>query len=375
MSDEQQVHSNKPPQVVHLWEIAAVRETLALAAFVALLWAMYAVRAVLVPLLVAFALAYVVDPVQRWMHDRLRVPRVVSALVFLLTFLLLAVGFVIWLLPQLIAQLTELSEQIPVYWDSLRQYIKDLGGVLDGTELTVDSALQRVEAESLVRGTFEGAGQLAGVLGGVVGTTGYVVVTAILVPILFVFFAAKFNRITGIREYLPATQRERIWSLLKQIDQAFNGYVRGQLIVALFTTTGFCVGFYFAGVPYWFVASMIGGILSLIPYGQCSGWILAVLLKGAETLTGAETFTLVGVILAPSLVYLVTQSMETWVVTPLVQGEATKLHPIAVVVVLIIGGTAAGVIGLILAVPVTASVRTLFVELAQPRLKRWADAH
>jgi predicted PurR-regulated permease PerM len=67
--------------------------------------------------------------------------------------------------------------------------------------------------------------------------------------------------------------------------------------------------------------------------------------------------------------------VETWVITPLVQGEAANLHPIVVLVALIIGGTVAGIIGLILAIPVTASARILFSELALPRIRRWAESH
>jgi predicted PurR-regulated permease PerM len=225
----------------------------------------------------------------------------------------------------------------------------------------------------VVRGTVQGAGHLAGVLGGMVGTLGQLVLTVVLVPILFVVFATYFDRLARIRQFLPPTHRERIWGLLKKVDAAFSGYVRGQLVVALFTTTGFCIGFYLADVPYWFVVSLIGGTLSLVPYGQCSGWLLAILLKSADALTGAVAFSWFGVFIAPTLVYLVTQSMETWVITPLAQGEATNLHPVSVLVALIIGGAIAGIIGLILAVPVTASARTLFSELALPRIRRWGQ--
>jgi predicted PurR-regulated permease PerM len=336
---------------------------------------MYALRAVLVPILVAFALAYVFDPAVKVLHKRLRFPRVVSALALLALFVAGLTAFSIWLMPKLLQQLSELSEQVPVYWDTLRQRLAELGGFPGTAESTADSALPSVEADSVVRGTVRGAGKLFGMLGTVFGTASYLAMAIVLVPILFVFFATYFDRLARLRQFLPMTRRERIWELLKKIDAAFSAYVRGQFVVALFTTTGFCIGFSLIGVPYWFVVSIIGGILSLIPYGQCSGWLLAILFKAAESLAGAEAFSWIGVLLAPTLVYLVTQSVETWVITPLVQGEAANLHPIVVLVALIIGGTVAGIIGLILAIPVTASARILFSELALPRIRRWAESH
>ncbi|MCO6436592.1 MAG: AI-2E family transporter [Phycisphaerae bacterium] len=355
---------------LHLWEIAALREVIILVLALGLLWAAYMLRGVLFPILVAIALAYVVDPVVTGLRARYRYPRTLTALAILLLLIAGLAAFGTWLMPRFVEQVHQLSEKAPVYWEKLRQYLPDAENLPSPA-----AALESVDPGTVLRSTIGGAGHVFGVLGGVIGSAGYLVVAGILIPILFVFFSARFDRMRDFREYLPSTRRDRIWELLSKIDAAFSGYVRGQLVVAVFTTMGFCVGFSLIGVPYWFVVSLVGGVLSLIPYGQCSGWILAMLLQGAETLAGDQAFSFFDVLLAPSLVYLVTQSLETWVITPLVQGESTRLHPIVVLVSLLVGGALAGVIGLILAIPVTASVRTLFQELAVPRLRRWAEAN
>ena len=64
-------------------------------------------------------------------------------------------------------------------------------------------------------------------------------VAAFLIPILFVVFATYFDRLERTKRYLPAGYRDRIRELLSKVDAAFSGYVRGQLVVALFTTVGF----------------------------------------------------------------------------------------------------------------------------------------
>lgn len=375
MSAPTEPAKREPAKALHLWQIAAVREAFWLAIIVLLIWSAYVLRALLAPLLIALALAYVADPAIRGLQRRARAPRVVTACAMLLLILAAVSGFVIWLLPRLIVQLTQLSEQLPVYWEALQRQYERWEGALTSAPINADSAVGTIQADSVIQGAYGSVGPLFGVLGSAVGTAGFLVVAAVLIPILFVYFATYFDRLASLKWYLPASRRDRILELLRGVDAAFSGYVRGQLVVALFTTAGFCIGFYLVDVPYWFVVALIGGVLSLVPYGQMSGWLLAMTLKYAEAQTGPNAFSWFGILIAPSLVYAVTQSMESWVITPLVQGEATNLHPVVVLVALIIGGALAGIVGLVLAVPVTASAKMLIRELAGPRLKHWADTH
>jgi predicted PurR-regulated permease PerM len=365
----------EPTKALHLWQITAVREAFWLAIIVLLIWGAYVLRALLAPLLIALALAYVADPAIRGLQRRAHVPRVITAFVALLALIAAVSAFAIWLLPKLIVQLTQLSEQLPVYWEALQRQYERWEGALTSAPINADSAVGTIQADSVIQGAYRSVGPLFGILGSAVGTAGFLVASAVLIPILFVYFATYYDRLASLKRFIPASRRERILELLKGVDAAFSGYVRGQLVVALFTTVGFCVGFYLVDVPYWFVVALIGGVLSLVPYGQMSGWLLAMTLKYAEVQTGSNAFSWFGILIAPSLVYAVTQSMETWVITPLVQGEATNLHPVVVLVALIIGGALAGIVGLILAVPVTASAKMLIRELAVPRLKHWADTH
>lgn len=351
-----------------------MRELLWLGAALLALWCAYLWWGLLVPFLAAFALAYVAEPLVRALQRRARVPRVVTALALLLVLIAAATVFAIWLLPSLVEQIASLYARLPIYWQTLQQGWTDFEASLTTQPAESGTTLDDVKPATVVRHAFGGVGPFFGLLGQAVGTAGYLLVAAILIPVLFVFFTTYYERFTGLQRYLPASRRERIRGLLQGIDAAFSGYVRGQLVVAVFTTIGFSIGFYLVSVPYWFVAALIGGILSVIPYGQCTGWVLAIVFKFAEAQTGAVEFTFLGGVLAPSLVYLVTQSMESWVITPLAQGQATNLHPVVVLVVLIIGGTLAGIIGLILAVPVTASIRLLVNELVLPRWRHWADS-
>lgn len=368
----------------HLWQIRPLREAAWLALAALILWVLYLLRMILAPILVAFALAYVVDPAVRLAQKRYGVPRGVSAAALLLLAVLLGLASVVWVSPVLVEQSERLVDRIPHYWESLQVRAAELrtgdpndpnAAPAPTTQHVADRIIARTDWQQLGDSFVTGASRAFGFVGTIVSAGAYLAMAFILIIVLFVYFVATLDRVEGVKRYFPASRRDHIWELLIKIDHAFSGYVRGQFVVAIFTTTGFCIGFWLTDVPYWFIVSLIGGALSLIPYGQMSGWALAIALKYLDTQTGDATFSWLGILVAPSIVYACTQTMETWIITPWVQSESVNLHPVTIIVALLVGGAIAGVIGLILAIPATASARMLFNELVQPRLDRWAREH
>lgn len=371
---------------LHLWQITAVRDLGLILAAVLGVVVLYRIRSILVPVAIGFGLAYLFRPVVRLAEKRMRLPRVLSAAILLLVVLGLLTAGGFWLVPELIQQLAALQQRLPEYaqtvtasieWSDVLAESQPSGGSDSSTTqpLTARDFLRSPGTRQLADRLVDGLGRLYGFIGSVVSGVTYAGVAILLVLIFFVAFTVGYDQLDAGLTYVPASRRKAVGIVIAKIDLAFSSYIRGQLAVALWTTTAFCVGFYLTGVPYWFVVSLIGGVLSLIPYGQCTGWVLALLMKYLETQTGDVSFSWFGVILAPSIVYGITQSVETWVITPWAQSEATKLHPLTIIVVLLIGGSVAGILGLVLAIPVTASLRMIFDIFFQDRLKAWADSN
>jgi len=347
-----------------LWDYRAVRQLAVVLAILAALYFAFQIRATLVPIGVAFLLSYAVEPVVRWLKQRFGVPRGVSAAVCMLLLAAVVAGFWSWAGPKLAGQITQLVDRLPDYVEFLRtrlgieaksldEFVQSLQG---GQAGGVPSALRM--SDLLLAGGL----RVFGVVGTVTAATVDVIITAFLLLVFFVLFVVYKGWADHLAWVVPRRHRDDVRKVLGHMDQALGAYVRGQLLVALFTFTGFLVGFFLVDVPYWFVVALIGGIFSLIPYGQVSGPALAIVLKFLESQTGDVTFSWSGVLLAPLLVYAVTQSMETWVITPLVQGEINKLHPAVILVALVLGGSIAGVIGVVLAIPVTAAARASIRE-------------
>jgi predicted PurR-regulated permease PerM len=134
----------------------------------------------------------------------------------------------------------------------------------------------------------------------------------------------------------------------------------------------FAIGFSAVGVPHALVAALAGGAFSLIPNGQASGWILAVLFGVLER--GGEA-AWVTTLLYPSIVYAISQSLEVFVITPLVQGSYARLHPLAVLAALIGGASVGGVFGILVAIPLTACAKIVLEDAIEPALRRNANQH
>ena len=190
---------------------------------------------------------------------------------------------------------------------------------------------------------------------------------------VFTYVLSDKRRVPSILPLFPANRRQLAAEVLGEVRDVLSGFARGQILVALFTTAGFLVGFSLVGVPHALVAALIGGVFSIIPNGQASGWLVAILLSALER-DPAASFDWLSIVVLPTSVYAVTQSLETFVVTPLVQGSRTRLHPLAVLGALIAGGAVGGLAGVFLAIPAAACGRIIIARILLPAMRTRADA-
>jgi len=335
-----------------LWEIRAVRDaSFALGLFL-VLYVAWVFRTVSLPLLLAFTAAVLVDPLVERAENR-GAPRVVAAVAMVVVGLATIVTLV-WLgLPALSNDLEQLGEALP----------EKLSALGLPTDLQDGLSSARDDAQSMLQGTQQAFNFVSGTLASVA----FGLMALVFGVACFIFFAAKMPKVRGLGELFPDDEL----ALAKELSAVFEGFVRGQALVAVFTTTGFAIGFSIAGVPYALVAAVIGGVLSFIPNGQMMGWVAAVGFGVAEQMTGGGPGW-TAVILYPSLVYVVTQSAETFLITPLVQSSEVKLHPLAVLAALIAGASFAGLVGVFLAIPIAACLRVIWERRVEPALRRRA---
>lgn len=211
---------------------------------------------------------------------------------------------------------------------------------------------------------------------GVVGVTlslgMYLALVMALLVLGFFFFSWKFDRIIHwFDSFIPQSKRPRILHILGKMDRAISAFVRGRLVQVSIITCVLCVGWAWVGVPYWLLLGVLGGMLNIVPYAAVVAWPIAILLMWIDTASGSSgaTFTFTQVFVWPSVVYIVAQGLDGWVVEPLVQGKATNLDPFSVLVAVIIGGSLLGILGTIIAVPTAACLKIFLEEVVLPHVR------
>ncbi len=357
----------------HLWEIPAVLDVLWIVSAGLLVWFVYEFRGVFMPVLAGLALAYLVHPLITIAEVRWRVPRVVTILLLLVALALGIAAFMAWLGPILVQQSQALARKTP-------QYIENIGGRY-GIELAAVSdqviawtSRFQEDPVSALQPIFSGTGHALGFIGAVIGTTTYIAMTALLLPIYFFFFAWRFDRITdALTRLIPASHREVTLDILGKMDEAVTGFFRGRLLIAVVTGILYAAGWALTGVPYWFLLGAGTGLLSIIPYVSVIGWPLAIVFKYLDVAAGGQAVDWLSIAVLPSLPYLVVQFLESWWLTPWIEGHTTNLSAVTVIIVVLVGGAVGGFLGLLLAIPVAASIKILLQELVLPRWEAWAE--
>ncbi len=282
------------------------------------------------------------------------------SLAILLTYLVLLGGLVVALVflgPLLIEQLDNLTAATPSIANSADRLARDLlqpladRNLLSGSspEQVISNLLDRLEsrAQDLARNL------LGGLVGFVSGTLGFAVnfIGALFVS---VYLLLDVRRIKAA--YLRALPHRYRWDgkeLWNAEGASLSKYLGGLAAVILIQGSLTTLGLFLFGVPYAIVLGAWVSATAIIPYvgaflGAIPGIIVAFAFESVTT----------GVLVA--FLYLGIQQLEGNVLTPRIQGQALRVHPIIVLLAIVVGGELGGLVGVIVAVPVLAVIRVLF---------------
>lgn len=362
----------KPAVDRHLWEITAVKDLLWLAAGAALLWILSNLSSVFVPIFIGIFLAYLANPLIRLAHRQWRMPRPLTVSLLLLLFSFAAAGLVMGIGPLLTDQVQTLMKKAPAYVSSLNQRLGNINGLSDQIEATLSTFKE--DPLSFLRPFFIGTGQAFGLLGTVIGRTVNFALAFLLIPLYFFFFGWYFDRmLLALSRLIPVSRRHRVYGVLSRMDAAVSGFFHERLLIALITGAMYAIGWLATDVPYWFLLGLGTGLLTLIPYVSVIGWPLALLLKYLDSLTAGGPLGWAGIVIWPSLAYLVVQFIESWILTPWIQQRSSDMNAVTLLIVMFIGGAAGGLFGLIFCIPIAACIKILFEEFIMPRWTRWAE--
>lgn len=325
------------------------------------------------PLAVAGVLALILRPIVDWMESRLRMNRPLAVAVLYIITLLLLAGVLILVLPPLIDQIIGLAAYLPDLWDKIvtiaedkypavhRQFEK--WGVSNVTEIVGK------EAKSLLT---QALPTMKAAFGGLLDTFAFITHVVVIPVYLFFFLLMRgepADRLDGHLPFLKPGVRDDVVFLANEFVSIVVSFFRGQLIIGLIMGILYAIGFSLIGLKFGMFIGLALGLLNIIPYlGTILG--LATTMPLAFFQDGGG-WHLVGWVI---VVKLVVQAAESWVLTPKIMGDRTGLHPVAIIFAVFFWGTAFhGILGMLLAVPLTAFFVTAW-RLAKRKYFRPIDA-
>lgn len=326
---------------------------------VGLFYLIYILRGALLPFLVAWIIAYMLNPLveynKRVFKLKGRVVAIALALVeVLITFSLLCVLVLpsifeeIGLMRKLLSEYVYNSSSIPFVPQAIHDFIREN---IDFSQLS--SLLSREQWLSLIKQSFSGAwGFIAGSVGEIIN-----LISWLIVFLYVIFILLDYDKIlVGFQRMIPQKYRPMVVSIVNDIEVSMNRYFRGQALVAGIVGVLFSIGFLIVGLPMAIVLGLFIGLLNMVPYLQLVGFIPTILLcLVSASETGTNFWLLFG---ACILVFIVVQLIEDAIIVPRVMGKVTGLNPAIILLSLSIWGSLLGFVGMIIALPLT----TLFLS-------------
>ncbi len=313
---------------------------------------------VLWPLAVAGVLALVLRPVVDLLEKRFTGRRTLAVTVLYAVFILFVTALLITAIPPLVDQILGFIDYLPTFWTKALTYVKEhypswveLGQRLSAYP-AFTNAIENVQAElsklpSLVVPSLKAMSQ------GIISVFGFATHVAIVPIYLFFFLLVRRDLTQSLPSHLPFLQkeiREDVVFLVREFVAIVISFFRGQLLIGLIMGLLLAIGFSLVGLKFGFFIGLTLGVLNIIPYlGTIIGLVITIPLAFFQPDGGIG---LVGLVL---LVKIVVQNIEGWILTPKIMGDRTGLHPVMIIVAIFFWGTALkGILGMILAIPLTA---------------------
>lgn len=329
-----------------------IRYTIAMVALTAIaLWCAYLVREALLLIYVSCVLAIGFSPIVRVIEkQRLlpigtqRFPRWLAILILYLA-ILSTIGLALSLIfPPLVQQAQALWEKAPGLYERAQEFLIRKGWLQE--HLTMRQAVERAPGtggDAVTRV----ARAVAGVAGGIFG------IVTILILTFYILVSSASLRDSVLR-LVPKARRARVNAASREVAEKVSAWLTGQLLLAGAIGTTSAIGLWLLGVPFFYVLALISAIGELIP-------IVGPILSALPALAVAASVSPQKALVV--LIFLILQQqLENHILVPKIMSRQVGVSPVTVIVALLIGGSLAGIVGAILAVPTAAILQVVASE-------------
>lgn len=318
---------------------------------------------VLLPFFVAALIAYIFEPFvqfnRRLLHLKGRIVAIFVTLFEMMTFIAIACYFVV---PMIVSEVNSMGKMLSAYASSelnlpyLPAQIHDF--VVRNVNLRqVSHMLSTFDWTETIKQTLSTAWDvLAGSVTFLISAASWCIVL-----LYVIFIMVDYDRLGRLwRNLVPPRYRKNVFKVLNDIKTSMNLYFRGQALIAFLVGVLFAIGFSIIGMPMAIVFGLFIGMLNMVPYLQLVSLVPAVVLCFVASVSGGVPFwPMMGKCIA---VYCVVQAIQDLVLTPKIMGKTMGLNPALILLSLSVWGSLLGLLGLIIALPLTTLLLAYYNE-------------
>ena len=323
----------------------------ALAVFTAVVWLL---SPVLLPFVAGMALAYLTDPLAR-AGERFGIGRAISALIVLSVVIVVIVVGVMMVAPIAADQFTAFMDSLPGYLTKVRSLLSDpsrpwlariFGGNLPDAEKSLGGLVS------------QGSGFIATFLASLWsgGRAVFQVLSLLIItPVVAFYLLLDWDRVVeSVDGWIPRQHCDTIHGILRDIDGAIAGFVRGQAVICLILAVFYAIGLTLVGLNSGFLIGLMTGLFSFIPFvGAATGFLIAAIVAVAQFW---PDWLSMGLVVG---VFVIGQGLEGYILSPKLVGAKVGLHPVWLIFSLLAFGYLLGFVGLLIAIPLAAAIGVL----------------
>jgi predicted PurR-regulated permease PerM len=333
------------------------------AAAIILLFFYYA-AGVVITLLLATLFAYFLDPAVEFL-ERFRVPRTLGALVMVMVMIsvFVAGGYALW----------TRAEDFAANWPKYSGVLKQAAGAVEGKIQRIEGRVSEISPETQTSRPVEvrpETGTVRTLILRGIGSLYALVLEVTFVPFLVFFMLAGKREVWhGTLQLFPASRRTAVKETLEDLRDVLRDYLVGMSVVTLVVMASTSLFFWALGIDYPILSGIVSGLLNMVPYiGAVLAWLPAFILALVKWRTPGQFLLIAGVLTG---IHVLAQNL----IAPQLVGRRVRLNAVAITVSLLFWGWVWGAMGLILAIPITATLRVIcdHTESWKP-VGRWLSA-
>ncbi len=295
---------------------------------------------IILPFIIAFTIAYALTPIVRWLQAK-GLPKGLAVTLIVLIFVLLIVFIVASTLPLIYDQLITLSKNLGEVLENIGdKFNLNLGGVEDNVSGVISNLTKNI-GNIVTTGTNSMLSKSFGFLGNFI--------VAFVAGIYFISYMDDIR--SAIKEFLISKNR-KMFKYVSNLDMELGNYVKGLMTFMLVEFVEYSILFRLVNHPNWLILGILACLMTVIPYfGGLITNIIALILASV-----AAPFTFIGTL----IICIVFPQLDGYFTSPRIYGKTNNVNPLITIMAVSVGGTIAGPIGIIAALPIYILLRATY---------------